>query len=393
MNTNLKIEDEPLAGMPFTLQIRIIGAVTLSVLACLTPALFLESGITASISGLVVGLVVGITCAILIASPWSRAAADAERYISDNPSARSSFMDRKDELSRLLLVQHVLASKLHSVITRLTEAARDLKEVSTATAATAEATADDMSRQKAEVEQVTTAITQMTATVNEVAQNASEAANATENARQQVQQGKIVVEKGISTTNQLAGCVQEAADVVTSLADVTDAIGGVVEMIRNIAEQTNLLALNAAIEAARAGEQGRGFAVVADEVRSLASKTQSSTDEIQGMIQELQGATVKAVEAMTQGKLVSEDNEQHSSLMGESLDSIDRAVNILSNMVLQIATAAEEQGTVSEEITRNICNINELSDQTQRSTLDSHDSIDKLTQQIHNLQEIITQAG
>ncbi len=388
----MKIEDEPQAGLPFTLQMRIIGAVILSVLACLTPGLFLESGMTAAISGLVVGSVVGIIGAIMIASPWRQAIDDARKHVEHDPRALASFNDRKDELSALLLAQHILSSKLNSVISRLDDASKNLQSVSTETAAIAESTAQDMNRQKAEVEQVTTAITEMTSTVNEVAQNASEAANATENARQQVQQGKIVVEKGISTTNQLAGCVQEAADVVTSLADVTDAIGGVVEMIRNIAEQTNLLALNAAIEAARAGEQGRGFAVVADEVRSLASKTQSSTDEIQGMIQELQGATEKAVEAMNQGKLVSKDNEQHSSLMGESLDSIDRAVNILSNMVLQIATAAEEQGTVSEEINRNICNINELSDKTQRSTMDSHDSIDKLTQQIHKLQEIVTQA-
>lgn len=389
----MKIEDEPQAGFPMSLQMRIIGAVILSVLACLTPGLFLDSGMTAAISGLVVGSVVGITCAIMIASPWRQAIDDARRHVEHDPRALASFNDRKDELSALLLAQHILSSKLNSVISRLDDASKNLQSVSTETAAIAESTAQDMNRQKAEVEQVTTAITEMTATVNEVARNASEAANATENARQQVQQGKIVVEKGISTTNQLAGCVQEAADVVTSLADVTDAIGGVVEMIRNIAEQTNLLALNAAIEAARAGEQGRGFAVVADEVRSLASKTQSSTDEIQGMIQELQGATEKAVEAMNQGKLVSKDNEQHSSLMGESLDSIDRAVNILSNMVLQIATAAEEQGTVSEEINRNICNINELSDKTQRSTMDSHDSIDKLTQQIHKLQEIVTQAS
>lgn len=373
-----------------SLNTRIIAAVVVSLIASLIPSIFLEAGVISVLASLLVGAGAGIGMAVLISAPW-RAAAEASKEIIDDPIARQNYTQRNDELGQLLLAQHMLDSKLQSVVWRLNTSSEELERLSDDTANRAQATVADMQRQKSEVEQVASAMTEMAATVNEVAQNSAEAAEATTNAKHQVEQGKTVMNKGIASTQQLARNVQESADVILGLADVTEAIGGVVEMIRNIAEQTNLLALNAAIEAARAGEQGRGFAVVADEVRSLASKTQSSTDEIQSMILKLQEASEKAVGAMNHGKQVAEENVEQSSLMGETFDSIDSAVGRLADMVTQIATAAEEQGAVAEEISRNVSNINALSDQTEESTLTSYQSIQELTQQIHQLQGIVNQ--
>ena len=134
----------------------------------------------------------------------------------------------------------------------------------------------------------------------------------------------------------------------------------VIDVIRGVAEQTNLLALNAAIEAARAGESGRGFAVVADEVRTLASRTQQSTADIQGMLSQLQTGVQKAVEAMNASADMTSDAVLAANEAGESLTGIASAVQNITNMSIQIATAAEEQSSVTAEIDKNLVGINEL---------------------------------
>ncbi len=373
-----------------SLLIQLLMLIIATVISAIIPMTLIDEQLLQSLASLVVASIVGCAGAFWIAAPWQRAAA-ASKAIIDDPVAMATYTNRSDELGQLQLTQHMLNAKLQTVIWRLSDSAISLEEVSNKAVNVAQDTANSMSRQKNEVEQVATAITQMASSVGEVAQNASAAAGATENAKHQVADGKNVVEQAITTTSKLASSVQEASGVILGLADVTDAIGGVVEMIRSIAEQTNLLALNAAIEAARAGEQGRGFAVVADEVRSLASKTQTSTDEIQTMIQKLQTATDKAVKAMEQGKEVAENNVANSILMGESFDSIDQAVDQLSSMVVQIAKSSEEQGAFAEEINRNVINIHSLSEETQQSTQESHQSINELQQQIQRLRGIVNQ--
>ncbi|THB70290.1 MAG: methyl-accepting chemotaxis protein [Gammaproteobacteria bacterium] len=222
--------------------------------------------------------------------------------------------------------------------------------------------------QKAEVDKVATAMTEMSATVHEVARNATEAAEAAQRADEETSKGKMVVSQAIEAIDLLASEVNDAAQVIHRLEQDSDEIGAVLDVIRGIAEQTNLLALNAAIEAARAGEQGRGFAVVADEVRTLAQRTQQSTQEIQNMIERLQSGAQDAVKAMEQGRSRAQVGVEQAAEAGTSLETIAQAVGTISDMNTQIATAAEEQSVVAEEINLNIVSISDMADKLANET-------------------------
>jgi len=204
-----------------------------------------------------------------------------------------------------------------------------------------------------ETDMLATSITQMSASVQEVAQNASGAAVQAQKANDDSQGGRSIVTSTTTAINQLSTTVQNSAQAIDKLKHDAASIDDVVNVIRGIAEQTNLLALNAAIEAARAGEQGRGFAVVADEVRALASRTQSSTEEIQKMIEELQQSAGEAFESMEQGKSSAVVAVEHATHAGESLEEVNSAISLMADMNTQIAAAAEEQSAVSGEISEN----------------------------------------
>jgi methyl-accepting chemotaxis protein len=200
-----------------------------------------------------------------------------------------------------------------------------------------------------------------------------------------------VVDSAINSINRLVDEVHTASGVIEQLAHETGKIGSVVEVIRGIAEQTNLLALNAAIEAARAGEQGRGFAVVADEVRSLAGRTQQSTKEINEMLQRLQSGVKQAVDVMQASEERSQETVQEASHIATSLDSMVMAVSTINDMNIQIATAAEEQHAVSEEINKNLVAIQQIVSELTDAAVASNSTTRDLASTGDKLRKLVSQ--
>ncbi|WP_371132379.1 methyl-accepting chemotaxis protein [Pseudomonas sp.] len=219
-----------------------------------------------------------------------------------------------------------------------------------------------MQQQFREVDQVATAFQEMSATAHDVAHNAAQAAEAARTADQASREGLCVIGKTTSTIELLANEMNVAMQEVEGLASSSQQIGSVLEVIRSIAEQTNLLALNAAIEAARAGEAGRGFAVVADEVRNLAKRTQDSVEEIRQVIEGLQNGTKEVVSTMHSSHRQAQGSVEQVELAVVVLQRISQAVSVITDMNLQIASAAEQQSSVAEEINRNVASIRDVTE-------------------------------
>ena len=287
-----------------------------------------------------------------------------------------------DAFNRMLAVFHDLIRQIGGSTAQVATAAEEMSAVSEQT----NAAIDD---QRGQTEQAATAMNQMSATVQEVARNAGEAASGGDRADSEAAGGKAVVSQVMESIRDLAGEVRRSAEVIHVLEAESENIGTVLDVIRGIAEQTNLLALNAAIEAARAGEQGRGFAVVADEVRTLASRTQSSTEEIQQMIEKLQGGAKEAVSAMAGGQEKASATVERAEAAGQALEAISRAVAEIRDMNTQIASAAEEQNAVTEEVNRNVTQISDLSHQTAEGAQQTARSSEELAQMANDLQGMI----
>lgn len=273
-------------------------------------------------------------------------------------------VEGRDEMSRLAAAFNTFIARVQDTVRHVMDSSGKVSGSAAGVLDVTLATGDGVQRQRSEIESVATAMNEMTATVQEVARNAAHAAVAATEANGEAQSGRRVVEESIQSIRTLAADIVATAESIDRLSADSDAIGSVMDVIRGIAEQTNLLALNAAIEAARAGEHGRGFAVVADEVRTLAQRTQQSTREIQTMIERLQSGARDAVAAMERGRERTETTVRQAAGAGESLAAITRSVASISDMNTQIATAAEEQSAVAEEINRNIATINSVADET-----------------------------
>ncbi|MEZ8012020.1 MULTISPECIES: methyl-accepting chemotaxis protein [Vibrio] len=268
-----------------------------------------------------------------------------------------------DEIGKLAENFNRFVGNMHTMVIKLSEVSAALGNQARQTASQAEERSARIQMQQDEINMVATAVNEMAAATQEIAGNADQTAQNSSEAVGACEHGTGQVTQTQSSIQNLAQEVQVATNVILELEEHGNSINAILSNIQGIAEQTNLLALNAAIEAARAGEQGRGFAVVADEVRVLSQRTHGSTQEIQQTIELLQGTTGKAVSIMNDSRTLAETSVDDSNSAAASLTQIHAAVERISDMATQIASAAEEQASVTSEITRNTEGIRDVSNE------------------------------
>lgn len=267
----------------------------------------------------------------------------------------------QDEVGQLAESFNQFVARLHGIVSRLRDVTLELAGQSRTQAASAHARSQRVRQQQDEIVMVATAVTEMASATQEIAGNAEFAATTAGEAVQLAVAGQSQVGQSQRSITGLADEVADASQVIHELDSHAQKISGILATISGIAEQTNLLALNAAIEAARAGEQGRGFAVVADEVRVLSRRTHDSTAEIQQMIETLQQTTRRAVDGMETSRQLAGTSVEDAESANHSLARINEAIGSISDMATQIAAAAEEQTSVTSEISRNTENIRHVS--------------------------------
>ncbi|PYF84610.1 methyl-accepting chemotaxis protein [Marinomonas alcarazii] len=325
-----------------------------------------------------VGIVVSIIIVNGICRPLIRAVRRAEDIAAGNLAKSQVTRTRKDEIGLLetamdkLVIQ--LSSILHDVAessSMLTNAANDLNRIT-------DESSEMVDRQQEETNFISQAIQEIQSTAVHVSESTTDASQAAHNAETAANEGTAIVTKTIASIQELASEIASSADTINDLQSNTQEISTILNTILGIAEQTNLLALNAAIEAARAGEQGRGFAVVADEVRHLAQNTQNATQEIEKMIALLQSGTSSAVKAMTSSHQRSTDAVNQVKHEEDSLRHINQSVSKIRDMNDRISATAEEQASVTAEVSRNVENITEIASRTTKSIHSISNSAEQL---------------
>ncbi|MDG6398785.1 methyl-accepting chemotaxis protein [Pseudomonas quasicaspiana] len=317
----------------------------------------------ATIAALLFGILAAWVITRLIVGPLMETLRNAE-FVANGDLSHNMAVTRKDELGQLQTSMQRMTVGLRDLIGGISDGVVQIASAAEQLSAVTEQTSAGVNSQKVETDQVATAMNEMTATVQEVARNAEEASEAAINASREAKQGDEVVAQAMQQIGRLAEEVSHSTVAMNDLQSESDKIGSVLDVIKSVAQQTNLLALNAAIEAARAGEAGRGFAVVADEVRSLAQRTQTSTEEIEGLITGLHTGTQRVATILENSRSLTDSSVELTQRAATSLASITRSVSSIELMNQQIAAAAEQQTAVADEINRSVLNVRDISEQT-----------------------------
>ncbi|WP_018718282.1 methyl-accepting chemotaxis protein [Arhodomonas aquaeolei] len=297
---------------------------------------------------------------------------------------------REDEIGELARQFNAFVAKVQETLRdvrgttdQLASAAEELSQV-------ADQTRSNVDSQRQETDHIASAINEMTATVQEISRNAGTVQESARDADERAREGDGVVRENHTAMETLAEDIGSTSTAVSQLAERSREIETVLDVIHDVTEQTNLLALNAAIEAARAGEQGRGFAVVAEEVRALAKRSSESADRIRTIIEGLVADTRTAVSTMERSQERSHSSLERSHQAREALQGIATAVSEIHEQITQIATAAEEQGQVAEELNRNVSGIVEAAGQSSEGVQQTSQASGELSRMGEQLREAVS---
>lgn len=300
-------------------------------------------------------------------------------------------LDTHEELIALSSGFNQFLQKLRAMVNELKGVSDEVRNSSATGEKIVRQTSQQTSQQQQEISSVVTATNEMSATSHEVARLAQSSADGAKQAQDIIHNSQQILSTAVDGVRSLAEDMTNASTSISQVASRSEDITRIIDVIKAIAEQTNLLALNAAIEAARAGEQGRGFAVVADEVRSLASKTQNSTDEINGMIQNLQSEVSTAVSIIDNSSSKAESSVEQTQQAFSSLEQVVTTTNSINDNADQVAAAAEEQSQVAEEINRNLTVIGDAADALAQLADESDTSNQNLIRQVDSLDKQLNQ--
>ncbi|RUO80852.1 methyl-accepting chemotaxis protein [Idiomarina tyrosinivorans] len=349
-------------------------------------------------AGLWLIVVVVITLSLLAAFAWLltrsivdplRQAVDVAHRIADRDLSQSFEVEGQDEPAQLLRELRKTQEELRNSLQTIAKSSEQLASTSEELNSVTDDSARTIQQQSNELEQAATAVNELTTAIENVARDAQAASESSVFADEKAQQGLAQVRETLDAIKELAGDMSVSSEQVGELADKVKEIVTVLDVIRGIADQTNLLALNAAIEAARAGESGRGFAVVADEVRALAHRTQQSTVEIENLIQSVQETSNNSVENIERSAEKAIKTLDVASDEGRSLEEIVTAVNDINNRNASIASAAEEQASVSKEVDRSLMSIRDLSNSTSSGAEQTNASATELSRLAVDLNNLI----
>jgi len=347
--------------------------------------------LTITVVLVIAGVVIGVFFAGSITQPIIKLSQTLNEIEQNSDLTKRVDINSNDEIGMASNSLNLMMEKFHAGIQQVSSATSQIATATEETSAITTQTSQNIFEQQNQTDQVATAINEMNATVQEVSLNITHTAQAAGEANDETAAGSRVVNQTVNSIQELSSLIDNAANVIVQLEKDSENINTVMDVIKSVAEQTNLLALNAAIEAARAGEQGRGFAVVADEVRTLAGRTQQSTEEINQMIEKLQSGAQQAVEAMNESREKARSVVDQSNQAGNSLKVIADAVSRINDMSSQIASAAEEQSAVNEEINQNIVRINDMAQQTSSGAQQTTSASEELAKLASDLKSLVIQ--